>query len=145
MKQNEHHQNALAVLAKDPVEPRILWVGSRRMWHTTDDGREWQAVTPELDGSAITTIEIPPAAGQVWAGTPSPGPSNLATWPGSACAGGRKSTTPLARPVIPDSLPHPHCGWFADNYPLPAHNISMSNSQSHGPFRSEEHTSELQS
>jgi photosystem II stability/assembly factor-like uncharacterized protein len=69
MKQNEHHQNAIAVLAKDPVEPRTLWVGSRRLWRTTDDGREWQAVTPELDGSAITTIEIPPAAGQVWAGT----------------------------------------------------------------------------
>ena len=69
MKQNEHYQNAIAVLAKDPVEPRTLWVGSRRLWRTTDDGREWQAVTLELDGSAITAIEIPPAAGQVWAGT----------------------------------------------------------------------------
>ena len=70
MKQDEHHQNAIAVLAIDPAHPRTLWVGSRRLWRTTMDGREWQPVSPELDGSAITAIEIPPGApGHVWAGT----------------------------------------------------------------------------
>jgi photosystem II stability/assembly factor-like uncharacterized protein len=70
MKEDEHHQNAIAVLAMDPAHPRTLWVGSRRLWRTTKDGREWQPVSPELDGSAITAIEIPPVApSQVWAGT----------------------------------------------------------------------------
>ena len=70
MKPDEHHQNAIAVLAIDPAHPRTLWVGSRRLWRTTRDGREWQPVSPEFDGSAITAIEIPAAApGQVWAGT----------------------------------------------------------------------------
>jgi photosystem II stability/assembly factor-like uncharacterized protein len=70
MKQDEHHQNAIAVLAMDPAHPRTVWVGSRRLWRTVTDGREWQPVSPELDGSAITAIEIPPhAPGQVWAGT----------------------------------------------------------------------------
>lgn len=70
MKENEHHQNAIAVLAMDPAHPRTLWVGSRRLWRATRDGRDWQAISPELDGSAITAIEIPPVAPeQVWAGT----------------------------------------------------------------------------
>ena len=70
MKQGEHHQNAIAVLAMDPAHPHTLWVGSRRLWRTTRDGREWQPVSPEFDGSPVTAIEIPPAApGQVWAGT----------------------------------------------------------------------------
>ena len=70
MKPDEHHQNAIAVLEIDPAHPRTLWVGSRRLWRTTRDGREWQPVSPEFDGSAITAIEIPPnERGQVWAGT----------------------------------------------------------------------------
>lgn len=70
MTDDEHHQNAIAVVAIDPQRARTLWVGSRRLWRTTRDGRDWQPVSPQLDGSAITAIEIPPAApGQVWAGT----------------------------------------------------------------------------
>ncbi len=70
MKQDEHHQNAIAVLAIGPAHPGTLWVGSRRMWRTTREGLEWQAVSKEFDGSAITAIEIPPhSPGQVWAGT----------------------------------------------------------------------------
>ena len=70
MKENEHHENAIAVLAMDPAHARTLWVGSRRLWRTTRDGRDWHPVSPEFDGSAITAIEIPAAApGQVWAGT----------------------------------------------------------------------------
>ncbi len=52
------------------AHPRTLWVGSRRLWRTARDGREWQPVSPEFDGSPVTAIEIPTAApGQVWAGT----------------------------------------------------------------------------
>ena len=70
MKPDEHHQNAIAVLAVHPAHPRTVWVGSRRLWRTTKDGREWEAVSPEFDGSAITAIELPAsAAGEVWAGT----------------------------------------------------------------------------
>jgi photosystem II stability/assembly factor-like uncharacterized protein len=70
MKDDEHHQNAIAVVAMDPAHPRTLWVGSRRLWRTTSDGGEWQPVSPVFDGSAITAIEIPlRAPEQVWAGT----------------------------------------------------------------------------
>ena len=52
------------------MHPRTLWVGSRRLWRTDKDGCEWRPVSPELDGSPITAIEIPPVApGHVWAGT----------------------------------------------------------------------------
>jgi photosystem II stability/assembly factor-like uncharacterized protein len=70
MHPDEHHQNAIAVVAIDPARPRTLWVGSRRLWRSTQGGRDWQPVSPVLDGTAITAIEIPSAAqGQVWAGT----------------------------------------------------------------------------
>jgi hypothetical protein len=69
MQDDEHHQLAIAVVAMDPAHARTLWLGSRRLWRTGKDG-EWQPVSKELDGSAITAIELPPAApGQVWAGT----------------------------------------------------------------------------
>jgi photosystem II stability/assembly factor-like uncharacterized protein len=70
----EHGQVSIAVMAIDPEHPRTLWVGSRRLWRTTDDAETWAVRSPAFDGSAITAIEIPPAAPeQVWAGTKSGG------------------------------------------------------------------------
>lgn len=70
----EHAQVAIAVLAIDPDSPSTLWFGSRRLWRTTDDAHTWESVSPVFDGSAVTAIEIPPAApDQVWVGTMSGG------------------------------------------------------------------------
>ena len=62
MKQDEHHQVAIAVLAIDPDNGHKVWAGSHRLWMTADDGREWTPRSPVLDGTAITAIEIPAAA-----------------------------------------------------------------------------------
>jgi photosystem II stability/assembly factor-like uncharacterized protein len=70
LKQSEHHQVAIAVLAIAPDDGHKLWAGSRRLWVTTNDGREWTPRSPEFDGTAITAIEIPAAApGHVLVGT----------------------------------------------------------------------------
>jgi photosystem II stability/assembly factor-like uncharacterized protein len=67
---SEHKEVAIAVLAIDPHNGHKVWAGSRRLWVTKDDGREWEAVSLEFDGSAITAIEIPASApGQVLVGT----------------------------------------------------------------------------
>ncbi len=70
LKETEHHQVAVAVLAIDPDNGRKLWAGSKRLWMTTDDGREWTPRSPVFDNTAITAIEIPAAgSGQVFVGT----------------------------------------------------------------------------
>jgi len=70
----EHAQVAIAVMVIDHEHPSTLWFGSRRLWRTTDDAQTWQPASPVFDGSAITAIEIPPAApDQVWVGTMSGG------------------------------------------------------------------------
>lgn len=70
LKEDEHHQVAIAVMAIDPANGHTVWLGSKRVWRTTDEGREWVPLTPSLDGTAITAIEIPAAShGQVFVGT----------------------------------------------------------------------------
>jgi photosystem II stability/assembly factor-like uncharacterized protein len=61
MTEAEHRQKAIAVMAIHPVHGNIVWVGSSRLWRTTDVGRHWTPVSPFLDGSAITAIEVPSA------------------------------------------------------------------------------------
>lgn len=70
LKQAEHREVAIAVLAIDPTNGHKVWLGSRRLWMTKDDGREWKAIRTEFDGTAITAIEIPAAEpGHVLVGT----------------------------------------------------------------------------
>jgi photosystem II stability/assembly factor-like uncharacterized protein len=70
LKETEHHQVAIAVLAIDPDNGHKLWAASKRLWVTTDDGREWAVRSPVFDNSAITALEIPAAgSGQIFVGT----------------------------------------------------------------------------
>jgi photosystem II stability/assembly factor-like uncharacterized protein len=45
----------------DPKDANKVLVGSRRVWRTTNDGATWRAVSPVLDDSPISAIEIAPS------------------------------------------------------------------------------------
>ena len=38
--------------------PRTVFAGGLRVWRTRDDGNHWLAVSPVLDGSAISAVEV---------------------------------------------------------------------------------------
>ncbi len=60
----------MARIAMDPSDSNVLFVGSFRVWRTTDDGDSWNPVSPSLDTSPISAIEIAPADPRViYAGT----------------------------------------------------------------------------
>jgi photosystem II stability/assembly factor-like uncharacterized protein len=42
----------------DPGNPKVVYTGNTRLYRTEDDGLEWGALTPVLDGSPITAIEV---------------------------------------------------------------------------------------
>ena len=48
----------MAFITPDPKTPSTLFTGSYRLWRTRDDGETWKAVSPALDGSPISAIEI---------------------------------------------------------------------------------------
>src|SRR6185436_3434184 len=53
----EDERNAvwMGFMEMSPADSNTLFVGSRRVWRTTDDAETWKAVSPVLDGSAIST------------------------------------------------------------------------------------------
>ncbi len=64
----------MAILAMDTSagarKPHALYIGSTRVWKSVDDGDTWRPVSPDLDGSVITALEVAPAdARRVYAGT----------------------------------------------------------------------------
>ena len=56
--ENEKNSIWMAFIAMDPTNANITFTGSFRVWRTIDDGDHWEAVSPSLDGSSITAIEI---------------------------------------------------------------------------------------
>lgn len=48
----------MAFMELSPADSNTLFVGSRRVWRTTDDGATWKAVSPVLDGSSISALDI---------------------------------------------------------------------------------------
>src|SRR5262249_62530 len=48
----------MCFIAMDPADSNTLFTGSTRVWRTTNDGDTWKPVSPHLDGSAISAIEI---------------------------------------------------------------------------------------
>ena len=54
----------------DPHDSNTVFTGTRRVLRTRDDGLHWQALTPVLDGSPISAIEVAAAdSGAVYVGT----------------------------------------------------------------------------
>jgi photosystem II stability/assembly factor-like uncharacterized protein len=60
----------MAFIDMDPSNAKIVFTGSARVWRTKNDAESWQAVSPDLDGSPISAIEIARADSQrVYVGT----------------------------------------------------------------------------
>jgi photosystem II stability/assembly factor-like uncharacterized protein len=48
----------MCFIAMDPTDPDRVFTGSTRVWRTLTDGKKWRPVSPHLDDSPITAIEI---------------------------------------------------------------------------------------
>jgi len=60
----------MAYITLDPTDPNTVFTGSSRVWRTRNDANNWTPVSPTLDGSSISAIEVAPAnAKKVYVGT----------------------------------------------------------------------------
>jgi photosystem II stability/assembly factor-like uncharacterized protein len=60
----------MCFITLDPSNPNIVFTGSHRVWRSKNDGVNWNVVSPSLDGSPISAIEVAPAdSGRVYVGT----------------------------------------------------------------------------
>jgi photosystem II stability/assembly factor-like uncharacterized protein len=69
---SEREQNSvwMCFIAMDPSDSKTLLTGSTRVWRTTNDAETWAPVSPHLDGSAISAIEIASAdRNRIYVGT----------------------------------------------------------------------------
>jgi len=67
---NEQNFVWMCYIAMDPNNSNTVFTGSYRVWRTHDDGDSWVAVSPMLDESTITAIEIAPAdSKRIYVGT----------------------------------------------------------------------------
>ena len=55
---DEQNSVWMCYIAMDPADSKTLFTASTRVWRTTNDGDSWQHVSPRLDGSAVSAIEI---------------------------------------------------------------------------------------
>src|SRR5882724_2125637 len=60
----------MVYITMDPEDSKTVFTGSTRVWRTKNDGKKWRAVSPVLDGSSITAIEIAAAdSKRIYVGT----------------------------------------------------------------------------
>ncbi|MGB8510075.1 MAG: hypothetical protein WCD76_16975 [Pyrinomonadaceae bacterium] len=60
----------MAFITMDPSNSNTVFTGSFRVWRTKNDGTNWTAVSPPLDGSSISAIEVAAANPQrIYVGT----------------------------------------------------------------------------
>ena len=60
----------MAYITMDPADSKTVYTGSNRAWKTVNDGNNWKAVSPPLDGSPITAIEVAEAnTARIYIGT----------------------------------------------------------------------------
>jgi len=55
----------MVFLEFDPKNSRTIFAGGLRVWRTKSDGNSWSAVSPILDGSAISAVEVAEADSRV--------------------------------------------------------------------------------
>jgi photosystem II stability/assembly factor-like uncharacterized protein len=69
-KKGEQDAVWMVFLEFDPKDSRTVFAGGLRVWRTKDDGNNWLAVSPVLDGSPISAVEIAQAdSKRVYVGT----------------------------------------------------------------------------
>jgi photosystem II stability/assembly factor-like uncharacterized protein len=51
----------MCFITMDPSNSNTVFTGSYRVWRTRNDGENWHVVSPSLDGSSISAIEVAPA------------------------------------------------------------------------------------
>jgi photosystem II stability/assembly factor-like uncharacterized protein len=54
----EHASVWMAFIVMDPSNSNVVYVGSERVWKTTNDGAAWTPVSAVFDGSAVTALEV---------------------------------------------------------------------------------------
>jgi hypothetical protein len=59
--QSEKDSVWMAYITLDPTNTSIVFTGSFRVWRTRNDANDWTPVSPPLDGSSISAIEVAPA------------------------------------------------------------------------------------
>jgi photosystem II stability/assembly factor-like uncharacterized protein len=60
----------MCYITMDPSDANRVYTGSTRVWRTRNDGLSWHAISPHLDGSPISAIEVAPAdAKRIYVGT----------------------------------------------------------------------------
>ena len=85
----------MVFLEFDPNDSRTVFAGGLRVWRTKDDGNSWLGVSPVLDGSAISAVEIARANSKtVYVGTENGGIYR-------STDGGDTWSGDLASPVLP--------------------------------------------
>ncbi len=51
----------MCYITLDPLIPQTLFTASYRVWRSRNSGDTWNVVSPNLDGSSVTAIEVAPA------------------------------------------------------------------------------------
>ncbi len=60
----------MCFITLDPADANTVFTGSYRVWRTRNDGENWYVVSPSLDDSSISAIEVAPAnSKRVYVGT----------------------------------------------------------------------------
>ena len=55
---DEQNSVWMCFIALDPSDSNTVFTGSYRVWRTRNDGENWHVVSPSLDGSSISAIEV---------------------------------------------------------------------------------------
>jgi photosystem II stability/assembly factor-like uncharacterized protein len=59
--ESEQESVWMCYITLDPSNSSTVFTGSYRVWRSRNDGDNWRIVSPKLDGSSISAIEVAPA------------------------------------------------------------------------------------
>jgi len=69
-KKAERNSVWMVYIVMDPNDSKTVYSATTRVWKTVDDGVAWKPVSPDLDGSVVSAIEVAPANSKyIYAGT----------------------------------------------------------------------------
>jgi len=54
----EKRSTWMCFIARDPKKPKTVYAASSRVWRTQDEGDTWMPISPSLDGSPVSAIEV---------------------------------------------------------------------------------------